>query len=71
MFADFCARLKLKNIREYEDTRLARAEQAAARKKEFAKQINAVKATLEFEKKKADERAGAPVQSEAWRMRAT
>ncbi|EGD76402.1 hypothetical protein PTSG_07521 [Salpingoeca rosetta] len=53
IFASFCRRVKLQNIREYEDTRLARAEQMANRKKEFAKQITALKATLDFEKKTA------------------
>ena len=57
IFSAFCMRNKFKNIREYEQSHLVRAEQIAAKRKEFQKEISAQESTLSYKKGRLDDLA--------------
>lgn len=52
VFASFCNRLGVKNIRQYEERELVMQQERARKRAEFEQQIDAVNTQLDFEKQK-------------------
>lgn len=52
VFASFCKRLGVKNIRQYEERELVMQQERARKRAEFEQQIDAVNTQLDFEKQK-------------------
>lgn len=57
VFAAFCRRLGVKNIRQYEERELVMQQERARKRAEFEQQIDAINTQLDFEKQK-DTRSG-------------
>lgn len=52
VFAKFCRRLGVKNIRQYEERELVMQQERARKRAEFEQQIDAINTQLDFEKQK-------------------
>lgn len=52
VFAAFCRRLGVKNIRQYEERELVMQQERARKRAEFEQQIDAINTQLDFEKQK-------------------
>ncbi|KAL9893957.1 structural maintenance of chromosomes protein 1A [Glossina fuscipes] len=52
VFANFCKRLGVKNIRQYEERELIMQQERARKRAEFEQQIDAINTQLDFEKQK-------------------
>lgn len=52
VFAKFCRRLNVKNIRQYEERELVMQQERARKRAEFEQQIDAINTQLDFEKQK-------------------
>lgn len=52
VFASFCKRLGVKNIRHYEERELVMQQERARKRAEFEQQIDAINTQLDFEKQK-------------------
>ncbi|XP_023166521.1 structural maintenance of chromosomes protein 1A [Drosophila hydei] len=52
VFADFCRRLGVKNIRQYEERELVMQQERARKRAEFEQQIDGINTQLDFEKQK-------------------
>lgn len=56
VFASFCKRLGVKNIRQYEERELVMQQERARKRAEFEQQIDAINTQLDFEKQKDTKR---------------
>jgi len=56
VFATFCSEIGVGNIREYEETKLARAEERATKRAEYNKQIVQLRSQLEYERSRNTQR---------------
>merc|ERR1719419_796435 len=52
VFADFCKKINVKNIRQYEERELKSQQERAKKKLEFENQINRISTQLEYEQKR-------------------
>merc|ERR1719394_687766 len=57
VFSDFCKKIGVKNIRQYEERELKSQQERAKKKLEFENQINRITTQLEYEKKRGSERS--------------
>merc|ERR1719297_198780 len=55
VFADFCKKINVKNIRQYEERELKSQQERAKKKLEFENQINRISTQLEYEQKREDQ----------------
>lgn len=52
VYASFCRRLGVKNIRQYEERELVMQQERARKRAEFEQQIDSINSQLDFEKQK-------------------
>merc|ERR1719210_983166 len=55
VFSDFCKKIGVKNIRQYEERELKSRQEKAKRKLEFENQINRITTQLEYERKREEQ----------------
>merc|ERR1711992_468360 len=55
IFSDFCKKIGVKNIRQYEERELKSQQEKAKRKLEFENQINRITTQLEYERKREEQ----------------
>merc|ERR1719411_1192035 len=55
VFSDFCKKIGVKNIRQYEERELKSQQEKAKRKLEFENQINRITTQLEYERKREEQ----------------
>merc|ERR1719438_781133 len=55
VFSDFCKKIGVKNIRQYEERELKSQQERAKKKLEFENQINRITTQLEYEKKREEQ----------------
>merc|ERR1712045_881806 len=55
IFSDFCKKIGVKNIRQYEERELKSQQEKAKKKLEFENQINRISTQLEYEQKREDQ----------------
>merc|ERR1712130_887025 len=55
VFSEFCKKIGVKNIRQYEERELKSQQERAKKKLEFENQINRITTQLEYEKKREEQ----------------
>merc|ERR1719367_713521 len=55
VFSDFCKKIGVKNIRQYEERELKSQQEKAKKKLEFENQINRITVQLEYEQKREEQ----------------
>merc|ERR1712240_190114 len=55
VFSDFCKKIGVKNIRQYEERELKSQQERAKKKLEFENQFNRITTQLEYEQKREDQ----------------
>merc|ERR1719228_2909071 len=55
VFAEFCKKIGVKNIRQYEERELKSQQERAKKKLEFENQFNRITTQLEYEKKREEQ----------------